>query len=83
MCIRDSLYVGQIDAVYPLSEVWKVQAGVKTSFVTIDNTAGYMLSLIHIFQLRKETCFVITEFRVGKLAYIAGTRFGKYRINGK
>ena len=34
-------------------------------------------------QLRKETCFVITEFRVGKLAYIAGTRFGKYRINGK
>lgn len=42
------LYVGQIDAVYPLSEVWKLQAGVKTSFVTIDNTAGYMLSLIHI-----------------------------------
>ena len=36
------LYVGQIDAVYPLSEVWKLQAGVKTSFVTIDNTAGYM-----------------------------------------
>ena len=34
------LYVGQIDAVYPLSEVWKLQAGVKTSFVTIDNTAG-------------------------------------------
>ena len=32
------LYVGQIDAVYPLSEVWKLQAGVKTSFVTIDNT---------------------------------------------
>lgn len=29
------LYVGQIDAVYPLSEVWKLQAGVKTSFVTI------------------------------------------------
>ena len=27
------LYVGQIDAVYPLSEVWKLQAGVKTSFV--------------------------------------------------
>ena len=36
------LYVGQIDAVYPLSEVWKLQAGVKTSFVMIDNTAGYM-----------------------------------------
>ena len=34
------LYVGQIDAVYPLSEVWKLQAGVKTSFVTIDNTAA-------------------------------------------
>ena len=38
------LYVGQIDAVYPLSEVWKLQAGVKTSFVTIDNTAGFRLA---------------------------------------
>ena len=39
------LYVGQIDAVYPLSEVWKLQAGVKTSFVTIDNTAGLYASV--------------------------------------
>ena len=39
------LYVGQIDAVYPLSEVWKLQAGVKTSFVTIDNTAAYMMRI--------------------------------------
>lgn len=37
-----NLYVGQIDVIYPLSENWKLQAGVKTSFVTIDNTAGYM-----------------------------------------
>lgn len=37
-----NLYVGQIDGIYPLNENWKLQTGVKTSFVKIDNTAGYM-----------------------------------------
>lgn len=36
------LYVGQADAVYPLTDDWKLQAGVKSSFVKIDNAAGYM-----------------------------------------
>lgn len=37
-----NLYVGQADAIYPLNERWKLQAGAKASFVAIDNTAGYM-----------------------------------------
>lgn len=37
-----NLYVGQADAVYPMNERWKLQVGGKTSFVAIDNTAGYM-----------------------------------------
>ena len=41
------LYVGQIDAVYPLSEVWKLQAGVKTSFVTILTFALYCVASIN------------------------------------
>ena len=39
--------------------------------------------VLRAVQFREETCFVITEFRIGKLAYISGTRLGKYGINGK
>ena len=37
-----NLYIGQTDVTYPLNENWRLQAGGKTSFVKIGNTAGYM-----------------------------------------
>lgn len=40
-----NLYIGQADVTYPLNENWRLQAGGKTSFVKIGNTAGYMRPL--------------------------------------
>ena len=88
------LYVGQVDAIYPLSEKWKLQGGVKSSFVTIDNTAGYMrpsvsgwlpdgsLGSRFVYDENINASYLQADYEKDHLKISAGLRFEHTRVHG-
>lgn len=89
-----NLYVGQADAVYPLNEHWKLQAGGKTSFIKIDNTAGYMrpsvsgwlpdgsLGSRFIYDENINAAYLQAGYETGRLKLSAGLRLEHTRVHG-
>ena len=89
-----NLYVGQADAVYPLNEYWKLQAGGKMSFVKIDNTAGYMrpsvsgwlpdnsLGSHFVYDENINAAYLQAGYETGRLKLSAGLRLEHTRVHG-
>lgn len=89
-----NLYVGQMDATYPLHKNWKLQAGGKTSFVAIDNRAGYMrpsgsgwlsdgsLGSHFVYDENINAFYLQTGFEIGRLKLTAGLRLEHTHVHG-
>lgn len=88
------LYVGQADAVYPLTDDWKLQAGVKSSFVKIDNEAGYMrpslsgwlpdgsLGSRFLYDENINASYLQVGYEKGHLNFSAGLRLEHTHVHG-
>ncbi len=89
-----NLYVGQIDANYPLHKNWKLQVGGKTSFVAIDNTAGYMrpsgsgwvsegtLGSHFVYDENINAFYLQTAYEIEHLKLTAGLRLEYTHVRG-
>lgn len=89
-----NLYVGQIDATYPLHKNWKLQAGGKMSFVTIDNTAGYKrpsafgwlpdgsLGSHFVYDENINALYLQTGYEIERLKLTAGLRLEHTHVHG-
>lgn len=89
-----NLYVGQMDATYPLHTNWKLQVGGKTSFVAIDNTAGYMrpsgsgwlpdgtLGSHFVYDENINALYLQTAYEIERLKLTAGLRLEHTHVHG-
>ncbi|WP_300700165.1 TonB-dependent receptor [Bacteroides sp.] len=89
-----NLYVGQMDAIYPLHKNWKLQIGGKTSFVAIDNRAGYMrpsgsgwlsdgsLGSHFVYGENINALYLQSDYEIERLKLTAGLRLEHTHVHG-
>lgn len=89
------LYTGQINVTLPLANDWKVEAGAKTSFVSIDNEALYanrirgewlpdrVLCQRFIYDENINAGYIQGSVALNKLYITAGLRVENTRIKGR
>lgn len=89
-----NLYVGQIDMTYPFHKNWKLQAGGKTSFVAIDNVAGYKRPSVSgwlsdglfgshfVYDENINAFYLQTDYEIKRLKLTAGLRLEHTHVHG-